>query len=212
MKIGLAGIPGSGKTELAKILKNYFDSKNQNTLIIDDYVKDVEEHTNLALGFTAAYVGNIHVALERAARERKAMENNEYKNIITCGTMFETSSYAVQSLEVDYNFIHTDAERYDFAQRSEATMRILACFYIDLMKYDQVFYLNPLNASKDDKIINLERNLQSAFNAFNLVEYVSLPVNGKNNEEILNNRMKKVLETIDANNTKEQDVQPEKSN
>jgi len=201
MRIGLSGVPGSGKTELANAIKKHFDSKNEKTLIIDNYVQDVEQDTILSLGFNAAYVGNIHVALERAARERKAFESKEYDHIITCGTFYETSSYAVQSLETDYSFLHTDAEKYDFAQRVEATMRIFACFYIDLMKYDDIFYLSPLDISEDERVVNLEKNLQSAFNAFNLTEYTPLLTEGADHEKIVNNRIKKVLEVLNANNT-----------
>lgn len=210
MKIGLAGIPGSGKTELANAIKFALENKYNSIEIIDDYVNDIQKQTNLALSFTAAYVGNIHVALGRSALERNAYEKNDLT--ITCGTLFETSSYAVQSFEKDYANVTNEAQRHDFVQRSEATMRIFACFYVDLIKYDHIFYLTPVNASDDDEIKQLDKNLQAAFKAFDLFDYTLLEGEGSTNEEIVNNRLKKVLKVINANNSKEQNVQTEKSN
>ena len=88
----------------------------------------------------------------------------------------------------------------------------MACFYIDLIKYEHIFHLMPLDASENDNVVKLERNLQAAFQAFNLFDHTVLEVEGVTEEEITNNRVKKVLEIIDANNSKEQDVQPEESN
>jgi energy-coupling factor transporter ATP-binding protein EcfA2 len=200
MKIGLSGIPGAGKTELANALNNYFEQEGKTTIIIDDYVSEIEQETNLALGFSAAYVGNIHVALGRAARERLALEK-EADCIITCGTLFETSSYTAQAFENEFSILSMDDDKYNIAQRMEATMRAMACFYIDLVKYDYVFHLAPLNASEDDNLVKLERNLQAAFQAFDLFDHTVLEVEGTTEKDIVNNRITKVLEAINANNT-----------
>jgi hypothetical protein len=205
MKIGLAGIPGSGKTKLAKAIQFALSDKYNSIEIIDDYVSSIEKQTDLALSFTAAYVGNIHVALGRAALERIAHENNDFT--ITCGTLFETSSYAVQSFEKDYANVTNEAQKHDFAQRSEATMRIFACFYVDLIKYDHIFYLTPVNVSDDEEIGQLDKNLQAAFKAFDLFDYTLLENEGSTNEKIVNNRLEKVLKVINANNSEKQGVQ-----
>jgi len=208
MKIGLAGVPGSGKTDLAKALEEKFSKDGKSICIIDNYVPDIEKDVNLALSFSAAYLGNLHVAMTRAAMERKAEDDV----IITCGTLFETSSYTVQSLEDDYSLITRDNDKYDFAQRSEATMRILACFYIDLVKYDYIFHLSTLTKSEEENINKLELNLQAAFQAFNLFEHIVLEADGSTSEEIVNNRVTKVMEAINADNTKKQNVQAKESN
>jgi hypothetical protein len=210
MKIGLAGVPGSGKTDFAQALSAHFVKNKSSSIVIDDYVQDVEDQTDLALSFDAAYIGNMHVALERASRERKAYETHSH--VITCGTLFETSSYAAQSLEADYKFLSTDEERRDFVLRSEATMQIMTCFYLDLLKYDYIFHLSPLQVSNDVNIEKLEQGLQSAFQAFNLFQHTVLPVEGSTKEEIIKNRLEKALKVIDANNTEKQDVQAEESN
>jgi energy-coupling factor transporter ATP-binding protein EcfA2 len=211
MRIGLAGVPGSGKTKLAKALNEKLSQDGSKVIIIDDYVSEIEQESDLALGFNAAYAGNLHIALGRAARERLATkENPDYT--ITCGTLFETSSYTAQGFEEEFSFLTRDDDKYNFAQRSEATIRIMACFYIDLVKYEHIFHLTPLNTSEDDNVAKLERNLQAAFQAFNLFDHTVLEIEGITEEEITNNRVKKVLEIIDANNVKEQGVQPEESN
>jgi len=211
MKIGLSGIPGSGKTKLAEALNKTLSQDGSKVLVIDNYVSEIEQETDLALSFNAAYAGNLHIALGRAARERlAAKESVDYT--ITCGTLFETSSYTAQGFEEEFSFLTRDDDKYNFAQRSEATIRIMACFYIDLIKYDHIFHLKPLNASEDENVVKLERNLQAAFQAFNLFDHTVLEVEGVTEEEITNNRVKQVLEIINANNVKEQDVQPEESN
>ena len=211
MRIGLSGIPGSGKTKLAKALNEALSQNGSKVVVVDNYVSEIEQETDLALGFNAAYAGNLHIALGRASRERlAAKEDPDYT--ITCGTLFETSSYTAQSFEEEFSLLTRDDDKYNFAQRSEATIRIMACFYIDLIKYEHIFHLMPLDASENDNVVKLERNLQAAFQAFNLFDHTVLEVEGVTEEEITNNRVKKVLEIIDANNSKEQDVQPEESN
>jgi adenylylsulfate kinase-like enzyme len=103
MKISLSGVPGSGKTDLANAIKDHFESNGETCTVIDGYVEELEKHANLALGFPAAYAGNIHIALERAAHERRLEE--EYDHIVTCGTIFESASYVAQSLETDNSFV-----------------------------------------------------------------------------------------------------------
>lgn len=198
MNIGLAGIPGSGKTNLANALKNKLIEDGSNVIVIDDYVSEIEKEANLALGFTAAYAGNLHIALGRAARERIAMEGDQ-DYTITCGTLFETSSYAAQSFEDEFAILTAEEDKYNFAQRSEATMRIMACFYIDLIKYDHIFHLAPTETSEDDNLIKLERNLQAAFQAFDLFDHTLLEAEGTTKDDIVNNRVTKVLEVINAN-------------
>jgi hypothetical protein len=214
MRIGLSGVPGSGKSDLAQAIKKHFDNlqSDKKTIVIDDYVEDVKENTFLALGFDAAYVGNIEIALERAARERIAYEKDNYDNIVSCGTIFETASYMAQSLDVDYQFIRSEEDKYDFLRRSDAAMKIFACFYIDLVKYDYIFHLSPLKVDKDERIGQLEFNLQSAFDSFKLVNSIPILINGETKEEILENRLNQVLGAINADNTEEQDVQTQEPN
>ena len=189
--------------------KQHFEAQGETCYIVDNYVEELEPKINLALGFLATYIGNMHVALERAGLERAAADN--YDHVITCGTIFENASYTAQSFETDYAFISNDEERQNFIVRSEAAMRTFACFYLDLIEYDHVFHLSPLTPSENDQLEALERNLQSAFEAFKLVEYNPLFLSGESNQEIVNNRLLEVLKVINANQTEGQNVQVEES-
>jgi hypothetical protein len=62
-----------------------------------------------------------------------------------------------------------------------------------------VFYLSPLSPPNSDQAESLERNLQAAFESFNLVKYTPLLISGTTDEEIVNNRLQEVLKVINAN-------------
>jgi hypothetical protein len=216
MRIGLAGVPGSGKTALAESLKvalAEIDPEKYGTItVIDNYVEDLEQELDLALGWAATYVGNLQVVFEREAKERIAKKDSDAT--ITCGTLFETASYVAQSLENEYRLLtkNDEAERKDLVIRAESVTRILACLYIDTIRYDHIFYLPPMGEISDVRAKDLEKNLQAAFNAFELFPVTALYVDGDNPLEITENRLKAVLkEVISADNAEEQDVQTQES-
>lgn len=216
MKIGLVGVPGSGKTVLAESLKTAFekiDDKNfLPVTIIDKYVEELQDETDLALSWMGTYIGNAHIALRRENKERIA--EKEYKTIISCGTLFETSSYMVQYMDDQYQLIEPENKeaKHDFVLRVEAITRFLACLYADTMRYDYIFYLPPIEEIQDVRIKELEKNLQAAFNGFSLYPVTKLFVEGQNMLEITENRVKMILdEVIHANNVERQDVQTEES-
>jgi dephospho-CoA kinase len=97
MKIGLIGVPGSGKTFLAESLKSAFekinDEENLPVAIVDGYVEELQDEVDLALSWMGTYIGNSHIALKRESKERVAAK--DHKVVISCGTLFETSSYTV---------------------------------------------------------------------------------------------------------------------
>jgi len=214
MKIGLSGVQGAGKTELANDLKKVLEEtgRYKSVKIIDNYVEEIEKETDLALGFYATYLGNAYIALGRYARERAAIKDNDV--VITCGTVFETATYAAQQMESEFNSILDEAEKLEHVRRVEAFMKFVSCLYIDTVEYDHIFHLPKIfkNESEDLRIEKLNKNLLFAFETFTLFPTVKIESKGKDLEEISVNRVKKVMETIDASNAKEQDVQPEKSN
>ena len=212
MRIGLAGVPGSGKSDLSQALKDHF-IKNENYKsvdIIDNYIDDIEKETDLALGFFATYIGNIHVALGREYRERISAENNDLT--ITCGTLFETSAYLAQKMELEFSILSKEEEKYDWNLRVDASMRMISCLYIDAVRYDKIYHLAPVSTVADANINTLEKNLQAAFNAFEIFPVVNLLAEGKDLQEITNNRVNTIVKDLEsANNVKKQDVQPEES-
>lgn len=216
MRIGLVGIPGSGKTVLAESLKTALEGLENSeygpVTIIDNYVEKLQEEIDLALSWHATYIGNLHVALKRERMEQLSEKDNN--TIITCGTLFETSSYAAQSLDEDYQSLSKDNKeaKQDLILKTEAITRILACLYVDTLRYDHIFYLPPVGEITDLRAKDLERNLQAAFNAFELFPVTKLFVEGDNMLEITENRLKMVLEEVlSANNVEEQNVQTQES-
>lgn len=198
MKIGLVGIPGSGKSALAQSLKNaleQIDNENYDSIaILDNYVEELQEEVDLALGFFGTYIGNLHIALKREAKERTLIKDN--KVVISCGTLFETSSYTGQYLDGEYQMTTNDDERFDIVLRTEAISRTLSCLYADTFNYDHIFYLPPVKEVEDVRAKDLEKNLQAAFNAFKLYPVTSLLVEGEDLLEITENRLKTVLEKV----------------
>jgi hypothetical protein len=208
MRIGLVGVPGSGKSALAESLKKALetvDDKNHLPVaVVDNYIDKLREEVDLALSFSGTYIGNMHVALKRESAERIAYQ--DHKTVISCGTLFETSSYTAQSLEGSYQLLtgDDDAGKHDLVLKTEAITRMLACLYADTLRYDYIFYLPPVGEIEDLRVKDLEKNLQAAFNAFKLYPVTSLFVDGDNMLEITENRLKVVLgEVLGADNTQE---------
>lgn len=213
MKIGLAGIPGSGKSALAEALKKELEGNDQykSINIIDGYVEDIENETDLAFGAFGTYIGNLHIALGREYRERISGENNDLT--ITCGTLFETSAYLAQKMETEFSLLSEDSEKYDWNLRVDASMRVIACFYIDTVRYDKIYHLSPIVSEEEASANQLEKNLQAAFNAFELFPVVHLPAEGSSLQEITDSRVNTILKDItSADNSKRQEVQAKKSN
>lgn len=202
LKIGLSGIPGSGKSDLAKALKKELEKedKYKSIAIIDDYIPEIENETDLALGFFGTYIGNLHAALGREYRDRIAREKHDAT--ITCGTIFETSAYLAQKMESEFSVISNDdnEEKYDWNLRVDASMRYICCLYMDTVRYDKIYHLSPMIApnEQDHELNVLERNLQAAFNAFELFPVTRLESKGNNLTEITNNRVKKIIEDISS--------------
>lgn len=193
---------GAGKTELAQALKIELEKtgKYKSIAIIDDYVQEIENETDLSLGFNATYIGNIYIAMGRATRERLAAKDNDV--IITCGTIFETASYTAQQLEAEFNIIDDENEKLDHLRRTEAAMKYISCLYVDVAQYNHIFHLPKIIQTEENnlRIDELNKALLIAFDSFDIFPTSRIDREGDTLEDITNNRVKKVLETINANN------------
>jgi hypothetical protein len=141
--IAIIGAPTSGKTDLANELAQKIDG---DVLVIDNYVKEIEQEADLVLGMEATYIGNLYVVLGRYARERHAfLEKPEA--IITCGTLIESSVYATLQAVGRQSDAHW--------VRIANFMNSLGSFYQDTWRYTDIFHLplgNPTPESNEERV------------------------------------------------------------
>lgn len=166
MRIAILGAPGSGKTELAEALKPKLEGKTQ---IIDNYVEQIGAECDLAMGGEATYIGNLYVALGRYARERKARGCGCYANIITCGTLIESSVYA--TLNAMTGMSKPDEQSANWT-RITNFMNILGSIYQDTVLaegegYDQAYVLSHVIKNQDPVAEQVDKSLFMALNTFN---------------------------------------------
>jgi hypothetical protein len=193
MRIGLIGAPGTGKTALAETLKTALEEPlDANVYVVDGYAEAIEKRQDLAVGWMGGYLANLNIALEREARERIALDH--FTHVITCGTVIDSATYVALD-GADLLNGDDEVERLDDLRRIEATMRVLSCLYIDTFKYDHVFYL-PSGPTSLYSRREFDKNLQVAFQAFNLTKVTPLLEGGKDVVDLTANRCKTVLETI----------------
>lgn len=206
-KIALIGVPGSGKTATATCLEEAI-IKNDGSCaecltpisIIDNYAGAVEDAHDYAIGLDGGWLSSIAIAMERYGRERKAQPEN--KTIITCGTMLESAVYMTMHFEESSRTMDEAALK-DAMTRMEAGMRLFASLYIDTFHYSRVFYLPPLSVSDDERVKTLDKNIQAAFNAFNLTPVVPLMFEGSA-PEIIAQRVERILNPKEDDETQAQ--------
>lgn len=171
LKIALIGAPTSGKTELAQQLRQAL--KDRKVAVVDGYIQDVEQRSNVVLSHYATYLGNIQAAIGRFEAERLA-ESNEPEVAITCGTLVETAVYVAtlahitnESAQGDTNYrIVNDA-------RAALTMQWLGVLKIDLWDYDLAYYL-PLEDGADRWNEVVDQHIVEAASTMG-VDYTELP-------------------------------------
>lgn len=186
ISIALVGAPGSGKTELATALSERLDGP---TFIIDDYVDEVSKRLDVVAGFRADYYTNLAIAIERIAMEKKIETAQDDGALITVGSLLETSVYTAMQFERKNKMLHDDAEKQDMLRRVEATLKTLACFYMDSFFYDCVFYLPPTAANEEYELF--DKNLQASFEAFYLNPVYTLKT------ESVDDRVDEMLQQIE---------------
>lgn len=207
IKIAIIGGPQSGKTDLAEALKERWSGNDDRSPVhvIDGYVNAVEERMDIVTGVRGNYMANIAVALERIAWERTAEQDDKINTFITVGSLLETSVYTAMNFERSNEIIFDDAEKQDEAKRVEATMKTLACFYMDSYLYDHVFYCPPIQSN--DETQQFDRNLQAAFQAFYLNPVTPLMVDGGDMADLTENRVELVLEEMAKEAVDESDAE-----
>ena len=167
MKIAIIGAPGAGKSELGWTLQDALDGGGDpdKWICLDEYAEEACDEIDYAPGTAGGYIANLAVALSRIGMER----TSSFENTITCGTLLETSVYSAMDFEITSKYQGED-EILNNTRRVEAVLKTLACLYADSFDYDLVFYL----PARSEEWAEFDKNLQTAFAAFFLVETVPL--------------------------------------
>jgi len=193
--IAIVGGAKSGKTELASGLMDAL-ADNGPVAIIDDYVDDTMQRIDGVASFRGNYISNIAIALDRIGLEKHAAVDNE--TVITVGSPLESSVYSAMAFESNQQLINSPEEKSDLLRRVEATLKTMACFYMDSFYYDFVFYCGPTGLEQLSELeVQFEKNLQASFQAFALVPVIALPTEGKDIREVTDNRVKAALKAIE---------------
>lgn len=199
MKIALTGMPGSGKSALAEKLQDVTGSAE----IIDGYPTWVEDEIDLVKGLDGGgYIYNLAIALKRVALERVSKHAEKPEHTITCGTLLDTSVYTALEFEL-YGELQSSDDQIDEVRRVEATLKTLACLYMDTFHYDAVFYLPPVEEVTERQWELFDRYLRTSFEAFFLVPVIPLTAEGADLNEITEKRAELVAAVMNGEVTVE---------
>lgn len=163
MKIGIIGVPGVGKSDLANSLAKELDD----SVVIDDYVEEISQDTGIALGIFASYPGNLAISVGRMIREFKEKDKG---HILTVGTDIDTMLYAAVDAVNATSFARDDTEKDLIKERSATIMKQLAFMFIDCGRYDQIFYIAQPSEDKDpqDWKSQLDDNIPQALDLYGI--------------------------------------------
>lgn len=155
VRIGLIGVPGSGKSRFAAALKRALPEYN--FAVVDNYVEKLQQKLEMTAGVESTYLPNMHIASHREQEIRKLCL--EDKNFIVCGTMFDTLCYTGFHAEIVANASGERNEKDGVLMRELAAAQTFAYMTIDSsISFTHFFYL-PITdpdllvaiASKDDE-------------------------------------------------------------
>lgn len=138
VRIGIVGVPGSGKTRFASALKRQMpDLKFQ---ICDGYVEKLQDRLQMSSGLDATYLPNLHIASVREQEIRRL--NVEDKNFIVCGTIFDTLCYSGFHAEIIANSPGDEDVKNGLLVREMTSAQLFAYMAVDSVStFTHMFYL-----------------------------------------------------------------------
>ncbi len=137
IRIALTGSPNSGKSELAIKLGEHFDIR-----VIDNYVQELSDRTDLHLSYATHYVPNMLVMYERLVREM-----DKPHDFITVGTAIDTMAYcALWSSHIKES--SSPDEIQSDSIKAAVFMNAINLTLDDCWRYNHVFYMPTKGGSK----------------------------------------------------------------
>lgn len=150
MKIGIVGIPGSGKSAVAEKLIDHF-----NLNLVDGYVEDLQTRVGWSLGHHANHVCNLLVATERLKVEREYEACGGY---VSCGTIVDSLAYAAGwAVKIQEHY----GDNINDSLRTGSVMGSLALICAETTDYDFVF-LMPKGAKISEENDRLDHSMREA--------------------------------------------------
>lgn len=180
-RIAIVGAPGSGKSDLAYEIADYLQlERGMSVEVVDKYIENWSNYTDIAPGEFATYIGNMQIAMERLNSEqateavlRKDEGSDDRKVLITCGTILETLVYQcfnAYCLAVKYQD-GKSTERISSNIRSNVTNQWLTLLKIDSWRYDKALWISlPEEKKTEDNAVAtvIDRYILEAAEALNL--------------------------------------------
>lgn len=137
-RIGLVGVPGSGKTKLANAIKRAMP--DEKFAIVDGYVERNQDALQMSVGVEATYLPNLHIAVEREKEIRRLVI--EERNFIVCGTIFDTLCYTGFHAEVIANSPGDEEKKQGLLMREMTAAQMFAYLAVDsFINFTHLFYL-----------------------------------------------------------------------
>lgn len=193
IKVGLIGVPGSGKSDLA-----YGVASNED-VVIDGYVEDLASSLDMHITYQSTYIPNLMVVFQRETSERMATVNGRGKDAvrITCGTILDSLAYAAVKVENYANSPKTDLTRRQLFREMSAA-QVISIMLEDLWEYDHLFYLPPPADLDSPHLQRVNETIQAGMQKWNIP---AVDLSGKK----ISDRLTAFYETIHSKETSDPD-------
>lgn len=152
MRVALVGVPGAGKSRIARKLEKEFGFP-----VIDGYVDRLESRIDKSLGFNADFIPNLGVVYDRLFREWEVLKDED--SYILCGTILESACYTAMWASDTFGLA---PDPMSHRQAINAFMDTLGVITVENWGYDLVFYL-PAPQDASDLEQRLDFSIRDGF-------------------------------------------------
>lgn len=142
VSIGVAGAPGSGKTQLGEmfyeIAHDYFEDNDSELWIIENAGKTIEQDFDYAMGVFGSYADDLRAYHRRQEAENLARAKGV--SFLSLGTAIDHMAHTGINLEAIMTGLSTPDQEIK-AQQGQLTMAIMTHLFRDHFRYTFGFYL-----------------------------------------------------------------------